>query len=567
MKIPHQIVVFDKKIERWLSLVIILLLVLLIRLPSFFEPVWYLDESIYLTIGNALNDGQVLYRDIVDHKTPVIYYLAKVGGQAQFRLLFTLWMLVTTAGVFGLLKKIGLNKKIVWLATLGFGVATSLPKFEGLLPNGELFVMGFVVGGLILLSNSKTWRFAFNHKQRFDKKTTQHNSNNSKPLSLSYETLKQVQSGEMNSSIRSNTAKIFFGGFLLGLAILTKVPAIFDVIGVASLIYVGFWRQRTQKPFLYDLMRYFISIKHELALVTLGLLTPILLSIVYFVLRGAGSEYLQFGLLYNFRYAGTWVPTEQPIINTVLSLPVKMLILILITLLMTRLRKYLLPVMFWGGIWSLLALVAATLSNRPYPHYFVQVLLPLTFLWAGFLQILLDWWQKKAIVMATHRGLLTSGLVTTTIIIIFFATWQILQVWNYPTLNYYQKFAQMAIGRVSVVDYWQSFSPLVKDNYQVDQLMKEHNITQLYIWGINPSLYALTKSYPADPFTVLFHITDFNTQEQTALNVIKARPEVIAIMYDAEESPPPPLNSFIHSNYKPWKKLEHLMLWRLREAV
>ena len=43
---------------------------LILRLPSLFEPYWYADEGIYLTIGNALRRGEILYSQIHDNKPP-----------------------------------------------------------------------------------------------------------------------------------------------------------------------------------------------------------------------------------------------------------------------------------------------------------------------------------------------------------------------------------------------------------------------------------------------------------------------------------------------------------------
>jgi len=51
-----------KKFDRWLDshlwLLIALLLLLILRIPNFFEPYWYGDEAIYLSLGNALNKGE-----------------------------------------------------------------------------------------------------------------------------------------------------------------------------------------------------------------------------------------------------------------------------------------------------------------------------------------------------------------------------------------------------------------------------------------------------------------------------------------------------------------------------
>ena len=55
--------------------------------------------AIYLTVGEGINQGKILYKDIVDHKTPVIYYLARVPNQLSFRLLLTAWMIPIAAAL------------------------------------------------------------------------------------------------------------------------------------------------------------------------------------------------------------------------------------------------------------------------------------------------------------------------------------------------------------------------------------------------------------------------------------------------------------------------------------
>ena len=92
-----QLISFFKKIDRFLDrqtlLLLLLVLIIILRLPNFFEPYWYGDEAIYLTLGNALKQGGQLYTTIIDHKTPLIYYLAMVPNQLYFRVLNLCWML------------------------------------------------------------------------------------------------------------------------------------------------------------------------------------------------------------------------------------------------------------------------------------------------------------------------------------------------------------------------------------------------------------------------------------------------------------------------------------------
>ncbi len=46
-----------------------------LRAPSFRVPLWNLDEGADVAIANSLRHGAVMYRDIVDHRTPLSYYV------------------------------------------------------------------------------------------------------------------------------------------------------------------------------------------------------------------------------------------------------------------------------------------------------------------------------------------------------------------------------------------------------------------------------------------------------------------------------------------------------------
>ena len=89
----------DQKVEsvpkKWFWL---LFAVFFLRLPSLFEPYWYGDEGIYLTIGQGLRQGLVLYRDIYDNKPPLIYLLAALSGSLfWFRFILLVWSMMTVA--------------------------------------------------------------------------------------------------------------------------------------------------------------------------------------------------------------------------------------------------------------------------------------------------------------------------------------------------------------------------------------------------------------------------------------------------------------------------------------
>jgi hypothetical protein len=51
----------------------------LLRLPTFTRPLLSDDEAIYATTADALARGDLLYRDVVDHKPPLIYHVYQAG--------------------------------------------------------------------------------------------------------------------------------------------------------------------------------------------------------------------------------------------------------------------------------------------------------------------------------------------------------------------------------------------------------------------------------------------------------------------------------------------------------
>ncbi len=144
------------KIRAWIhtyeAILIILALVVFLRIPTLFEPYWYGDEGIYLTIGRAMRNGVELYKGIHDNKPPLIYTLAAVadGKQFWFKFILMLWS-VTAVAVFWNLPA----GRRVW-PTVIFAVLTTLPLLEGNIANAELFFLLLTVGafGLVWKNDS-----------------------------------------------------------------------------------------------------------------------------------------------------------------------------------------------------------------------------------------------------------------------------------------------------------------------------------------------------------------------------------------------------------------------------
>ncbi len=167
---------------------ILLLIVFIFRLPSLFEPYWYGDEGIYLTIGMAIKKGYLLYRDIYDNKPPLLYLVAALtnGRQFWFRFFLSTSLLVSIHFFYRLCLLFFENQtKKAKIATVLFSLLTTIRAFEGNIANSELFILLPTIFGFFLFLKEKQ-----ENKEGF--------------------------------------LSIFFIGTLLSSAFLYKVPAVFD---------------------------------------------------------------------------------------------------------------------------------------------------------------------------------------------------------------------------------------------------------------------------------------------------------------------------------------------------
>lgn len=503
----------DKWLHSHLFLLLALLVLLLLRIPNFFEPYWYGDEGIYLTVGNGIKAGERLYADIIDHKTPLIYYLAAVPTQLSFRFLNLSWMIATTIAFYGLGLKLFKEKRHLHLSLISFVLLTTLPWLEGNIPNGELFVMGFVLMAGWILSKTALFDFFLNKKKD----------------------LKKI----------SEPGKLVAAGILLGLAILTKIPAVLDL---AAFLTIG-WFALTNH--ISDQKKHLlISIPKQLLILGLGVLLPIVISIIYFIAIGAGQDYLDFGLLYNFRYASTWgLPFQSVILEQLFTLQGKMLIAGVMVLILTIRKKWFTPVTQFVVSWFLLALIGSLLSNRPYPHYFQQLVPPLTLMLGLIWQYLEDFSKyMQAFIMSTVA------------LALFIAAMLLLEFRPYPTLEYYQKFTQLITNQISADVYRDSFNYLMPDNYEAAKIIKKSGVKEIFIWGTNPMLYALSDTNPTGRFTVSFHIKDFNAYDETYQDLVVREPQFIVVMKNETEELPG-LNHYLTENYVVNANFDYFDLW------
>lgn len=304
-------------IPNWLF--VVLLLVIIFRIPNFFEPYSYGDETIYLTLGQGIRQGVTLYKDLHDNKPPLLYITAAVAGN-----LFWFKAILLFMNIFGITLFYKFSEKLYpkirsfpIVSTIIFSILITIPFFEGNIANAENFMILTTIAAFYILLNKKN----------------------------SYQ-------------------NIFISGILLSLSTLYKVPAIFDVPAIIFywLLFIKFTKK--------DLS----DIAKNTAVLFLGIAAPIVLTFIYYALQGAFGEYLIAAYLQNFGYLSSWRPDDKtdPFLTRNAPLLIRAGVIFTINIYLFTLRKKIDKKFLFLVSWLTFSLFAVTLSERPYPHYLLQ---------------------------------------------------------------------------------------------------------------------------------------------------------------------------------------------------
>lgn len=456
----------------WVSknkfIIFLLLLVFILRIPSLFEPYWYGDEGIYVSIGLAIKKGLLLYRDAFDNKPPMIYLLAAAAGGTIFWFRFFLMgsVLLSIFFFYRLAQLLFENKdKSSKISVLIFSLFTTIRIFEGNVANSEMFILLPTTLGFFLI-------FKY-----FDKPKE-----------------------------KLNFIVPLFSGIILSIGFLFKVPAVFDFVSIMIFLVL---LNNQKKP---------VNIgKKEILLVT-GYFIPILLISLFFYLKGAFSVYFNSVFVQMFGYLSSWKTGTHAfsLINLLKSeLVLKGILVLVISSLLWIRRKNISKMVLFTGIWFTFSLFGATLSGRPYSHYLIQIVPPLSFLIGS----LLSQKAKKEI------------LIPIFLVILFCVTFFYYHFWTYTTVTYYQNFIDTVFKQKSKTEYLSFFNWNLPQLYNLGEKIKAYSNPndRIFIWSDEPSLYAMSKRLPATPYLASYHIIDLNMYDKTYADLLSNRPTLIVI--------------------------------------
>ncbi|MBI2066130.1 hypothetical protein HYT60_01300 [Candidatus Woesebacteria bacterium] len=468
--------------------------VLLLRIPSFFEPFSYGDEMIYLTLGEGIRQGATLYQEVYDNKPPLLYLLAAlVGNVFWFKAALAFWNVATIILFWKLASALFPNReKLQKASTVIFALLTTLPLLEGNIVNSEILMIGPVIAAFVIL---------------FTKKLIFKN--------------------------------IFLSGTLFGIATLFKVPAAFDlpVIIVYWLITAGLKK---------DDLR--ITLRRSLYLLS-GFLAPIGLSLVWFFFAGALGEYVEAAFLQNVGYLSSWRPGDiaKPFLLRNLPLLIRASVVLLGAVILFLKRKALTPKFIFLTLWLLFGLFAVALSERPYPHYLIQVVPAVSFLFA---------------ILVTER----SAEQSLTIIPLFLAILvpAYYKFWFPSTSAYYLRFLRFAAGQASKEVYLGSFGQRVPTHYKIADFVASSSRPneKIFVWGPDVSaVYALSRRLPPTKYVADYHINDFSTKGAEVAKLTQNPPKFIIILPDARGFTE--LIPLLRKSYLLIAEIDGAEIWRL----
>lgn len=474
----------------WLEIFFALLLIL--RIPSFFEPYYYGDEMIYLALGEGVRQGVPLYLSLHDNKPPLLYLTAAISGNLfVFKAILAFWSIITVYVFWKLVVHLFPTRKLLHkISTVIFGVLTTIPLLEGNTVNAELFMIGpVIIAFWILLSKKDTfWN-------------------------------------------------LFISGALISIAALFKIPAAFDILGI-----VVFWAIYTKFTWsgINELIR-------KSVILGLGFAVPIGLTFIWYYFAGSFKEYLIAAFLQNFGYVSSWKRSGQEVPFLVKNAPLLMRAgmmfvgFAVLWLFKNKLSKNFVLI----SAWLLATLFAVTLSERPYPHYFVQSVAPVAIL-LGMLGSLKSVEQSLTVIPLT---------------LAFFVPFYY-KFWYYPTASYYQRFLEFSFGKITKEEYFNKFSPNINMNYKIANFLATSSTIneKTFVWGNDSSaIYSLSRRLPPIKYVADYHVNDFADKKAIIGELAQTLPKFIVITPNSFDYPE--LALFVRENYYIISEIDSAQVW------
>ena len=329
-------------------------------------------------------------------------------------------------------------------------------------------------------------------------------------------------------------------GFLASLGFLFKIPIIFDLAAVIFwLVIISLRKKKTDWGRIFK----------RVCLVISGFLVLNVMFFAYYALKGAAEPYLRSALMQNIGYLSSWGGQEESG-----GLPIGLLMRAGVggglALLLVMYKKKLGNGVMLLGLWFIGGMFGALLSERPYPHYLIEIVVPLSLLGGIVLG-----GEKK--IRKISWGMLVMGLVLTVVV------WKGYKFWEYPTTAYYKNYLAYATGQKTEDEYFSYWGDGILSNYRMAKLVRERTDKEdrIFVWGTEPAVYYLSDRLPVGRYTVAYHVKDFNGYEET-MEAIKREDPKIMLRLKSEKGEFDEFYDYLYMNYRLEKEDGDWELWR-----
>ncbi len=455
---------------------LIILCIAILRLPTIFCPFYNVDEGVSAVIGNTILDGGIVYRDAIDHRGPITYFIYALifslfGRNNMVAVHFSLILLILLISIIlFLISSLAWNRRAGYFAALFFGIFSYAYSSKDMwaFHTEWCAVLFSTIGAYFFI------RFIFKSKTYF----------------------------------------LFLSGVFFGLSFFSKQTALLDYL--ITLLFCGI--------FVYFKRKSIDTLIKPLVLMTGGFFIITIIFVYYFYINNALNDFWFYFWQYNTKYYLPAVPVLLRIklafgylLNAQSFLGRNYLLLVFfVCASFIAVRNFLnnykrlnreLVISFYLICWAIFSYIGAVFTGRNFGHYFIMTLPSLCLLSGKTIEdinIFISSYAKsgdyKNKAEAFKKYIIKIFLMIFLIVGILYSLRPVYWMRSFKKLisdkNEERRFL-LEKDLVMLTEY------IIKNSSEHDKIL---------IWGFYPQIYILAKRMPATRYTYSNFLTGMITR-------------------------------------------------------